>query len=60
MIIPLMNFLKKMTLIRFMTEPLTVKLVTEIFRVKMNFSPEKMKEVFEIAEGPHVLRMNLN
>ena len=43
-----------------MTEPLTVKLVTEIFRVKMNFGPEKMKEVFEIAEGPHVLRMNLN
>ena len=60
MIIPLMNFLKKMTLIRFMTEPLTVKLVTEIFRVKMNFGPEKMKEVFEIAEGPHVLRMILN
>ena len=26
------------------------KLVTEIFKVKMNLGPEKMKEVFEIVE----------
>ena len=54
-----MNFLKKITLIRFMTETLTVKLVTEIFKVKMNLGPEKMKEVFEIAEVPHALRNEL-
>ena len=32
------------------------KLVTEIFKVKMNLAPEIMKEVFEIAEGPYALR----
>ena len=32
------------------------KLVTEIFKVKMNLGPEIMKEVFEIVEGPHALR----
>ena len=35
------------------------KLVTEIFKVKMNFGPEIMKELFEIVEGPHVLRNEL-
>ena len=30
------------------------KLVTEIFKVKMNLAPEIMKEVFEIIEGPFV------
>ena len=35
------------------------KLVTEIFKVKMNLSPEIMKEVFEIVEGPHALRNDL-
>ena len=28
------------------------KLVTEIFKVKINLTPEIMKEVLEIAEGP--------
>ena len=32
------------------------KLVTEIFKVKMNIGPEIMKEVFEIVEGFHALR----
>ena len=35
------------------------KLVTEIFKVKMNLGPEIMKEVFEIVEGPHALRSEL-
>ena len=35
------------------------KLVTEIFKVKMNLGPEIMKEVFEIVEGPHTLRNEL-
>ena len=35
------------------------KLVTEIFKVKMNLSPEIMKELFEIVEGPHALRNEL-
>ena len=32
------------------------KLVAGIFKVKMNLSPEIVKEVFEIVEGPHALR----
>ena len=32
------------------------KLVTEIFKVKMNIGPEIMKEVFEIVEGSQALR----
>ena len=32
------------------------KLVTEIFKVKMNLGPEIMKEVFEIVEDSHTLR----
>ena len=32
------------------------KLVTEIFKVKMNLDPDIMKEVFEIVEGPYALR----
>ena len=35
------------------------KLVTEIFKVKMNLAPEIMKEVFEIVEGPDTLRNEL-
>ena len=35
------------------------KLLTEIFKIKMNLSPEIMKEVFEIVEGPHALRNDL-
>ena len=35
------------------------KLVTEIFKVKMNLAPEIMKEVFEIVEGPYALRNEL-
>ena len=35
------------------------KLVTEIFKVKMNLGPEIMKEVFEIVEGSHALRNEL-
>ena len=35
------------------------KLITETFKVKMNLSPEIMKEVFGIVEGPHVLRNEL-
>ena len=35
------------------------KLVTEIFKVKMNLGQEIMKEVFEIAEGSHALRSEL-
>ena len=35
------------------------KLVTENFKVKMNLGPEIMKEVFEIVEGPHALRNEL-
>ena len=35
------------------------KLVTEIFKVKMNLGPEIMKEVFEIVEGSHTLRNEL-
>ena len=35
------------------------KLVTEIFKVKMNLDPEIMHEVFEIVEGPHALRNKL-
>ena len=34
------------------------KLVTEIFKVKMNLGPEIMKEVFKIV-GPHALRNEL-
>ena len=32
------------------------KLVAAIFKVKMNLSPEIVKEAFEIVEGPHALR----
>ena len=32
------------------------KLVTGIFKVKMNLGPEIVNEVFEIVEGPHALR----
>ena len=35
------------------------KLVTEIFKVKMNLGPEIMKVEFEIVEGPHTLRNEL-
>ena len=35
------------------------KLLTKIFRVKMNLGPEIMKEVFEVIEDPHVLRNDL-
>ena len=32
------------------------KLVTEIFKIKINLAPEIMKEVSEIVEGPYALR----
>ena len=35
------------------------KLVTDIFKVKMNLGPEIKKEVFEIVEGRHNLRNEL-
>ena len=35
------------------------KLVTEIFKVKMNLAPGIMKEVFEIVEDPYDLRNEL-
>ena len=35
------------------------KLATEIFKVKMNLAAKKMKEVFEIVEGPYGLRNEL-
>ena len=35
------------------------KLVTEIFKVKMNLVPEIMKEVFKIIESPYALRNEL-
>ena len=35
------------------------KLVTEIFKVKMNLAPEIIKEVFEIVEYPYALRKEL-
>ena len=35
------------------------KLVTEIFKVKMNLAPEIMKKVFEIVEGLYALRNEL-
>ena len=35
------------------------KLVTEIFKVKMNLVPEIMKEVFKIVESPYALRNEL-
>ena len=35
------------------------KLVTEIFKVKMNLVPEIMKEVFEIVEGLQALKNEL-
>ena len=35
------------------------KLETKIFKAKMNLAPEKMKEVFEIVEGPYALRNKL-
>ena len=35
------------------------KLETKIFKVKINLAPEKMKEVFEIVEGPYALRNKL-
>ena len=35
------------------------KLVTEIFKVKINLAPEIRKEVFEIVEGPYAPRNEL-
>ena len=35
------------------------KLLTKIFKVKMNLGPEIMKEEFGIGEGPHALRNEL-
>ena len=35
------------------------KLVTEIFKVKMNLAPEIMKKIFEIVEGLYALRNEL-
>ena len=35
------------------------KLVTEMFKVKMNLGPEIMKEVLEIVECPYALRNEL-
>ena len=35
------------------------KLVTEIFKVKMNLASEIMKEIFEIVESPCTLRNEL-
>ena len=36
------------------------KLITEIFKVKVNLAPEIIKEVFEIVEGLTPSEMNLN
>ena len=35
------------------------KLVTEIFKVRMNLASEIMKQLFEIVEGPYALRNQL-
>ena len=53
-----MNFLKNITLVRFVTETFE-NWYHKFFKVKMDLAPEIMKEVFEIVEGPYALRNEL-